>query len=268
MNEMESDFLEVAIESAKKGGDVILSNIGKLLPAHIHSKKASDFVTRVDIESESAIVSVIKKHFPQHSILTEESLKDKNEDGYRWIIDPLDGTTNFIHSYPAFSVSIALQKNREIIVGVIYDPLRKQLFTAIKNEGALCNGNKISVSKPDSLEKCIVLTGFPFRMKDKVDLYLKIFKGLFLKIGDLRRGGSAALDLAYVAAGIGDGFFEIGLNAWDIAAGSLIVQEAGGIVSDFEGGNNYLQTGNIIAGSPQVHSIILEQVKKFWNGLY
>ncbi len=194
-------------------------------------------------------------------------MKEIETDGYRWIIDPLDGTTNFIHRYPVFSVSIALEYKREIILGVIYEPLKSDLFAAQKGRGAFLNGDIIRVSHVTTLRDSLITTGFPFRRKEFIDSYLVLFRNIFLRVSDLRRAGSAALDLAYLACGRCEGFFEIGLSPWDIAAGELLIKEAGGIVTDFGGGRDYLSTGNIVAGGPGIHGELLEEIKKVFTGI-
>jgi myo-inositol-1(or 4)-monophosphatase len=261
------EFLRTAIEAAKRAGEVILNSLGKISKEDIRLKKTADFVTSVDRESERIIISTIKDRFPYHLILAEESLKEAETEQFRWIIDPLDGTTNFIHQYPVFSVSIALESQKEIILGVILDPLREELFSAEKGKGAFLNGRPITVSKVGDFGDSLVTTGFPFRRKEFIDLYLELFKNVFLKVSDLRRAGSAALDLAYLACGRCEGFFEIGLSPWDIAAGEIMIKEAGGIVTDFDGGGDYLSTGNIVAGTPFVHEKILREVKKVFGGV-
>ncbi|MEW6586140.1 MAG: inositol monophosphatase family protein [Nitrospirota bacterium] len=260
-------FLETAIQAAGKAGDLILKNLGKLSKKDIDVKQTSDFVTRVDRESEEIILKTIKNSFPDHTFLTEESLHDVETEQYRWIIDPLDGTTNYIHRYPVFSISIALEYRRDMVLGVVYEPLRGDMFTAEKGKGAFLNSRRIEVSGIDSLRNCLVTTGFPFRKKELIDPYLTAFKNLFLKISDLRRAGSAALDLSYLACGRCDAFFEIGLSPWDIAAGSLLIEEAGGVVTDFSGGRDYLRSGNIVAGNPIVHRKVLKEVKKVFAGI-
>lgn len=263
-----NDFLTVAIKAARLAGDVILNSIGGLTKDDIKQKQASDFVTKVDIESENVIIRTIRESFPHHAILAEESSKDNKErDGFQWIIDPLDGTTNYIHGYPAFSVSIALAFKGEVIAGVIFDPLRNELFTAEKGKGAFLNNNPIGVSDVSALKDSLISTGFPVRQKDIIDRYLMLFKNLFYKVRDIRRAGSAAIDLAYLASGRCDGFFEIGLGPWDIAAGSIIIKEAGGIITDFGGGEDFLTTGNIVAGPPALHEEMLKEVKKVFAGI-
>jgi len=268
MHKNKSDgFLEIAVKAVKLAGQIVVEHLGKISQKDIDIKQASDFVTVVDRESEKIIIDTIREYFPDHLFLAEESLKECGKETYRWIIDPLDGTTNYIHSYPVFSISIALEYGGEIIVGVILDPLRDELFLAKKRAGAFLNGNPIKVSEVSTLRESLITTGFPFRSKEMIDPYLKLFKNLFLKVSDLRRAGSAALDLAYLACGRCDGFFELGLSPWDIAAGSLLIKEAGGIVTDFREGDSYLRTGNIVAGNPAVHRKILEEVRKVFEGV-
>jgi len=262
-----NDFLNTAIKAARLAGKVILDNLGKISKKDIDFKQAADFVTRVDRKSEQIIINTIKEKFPHHSFLAEESAKEAETDRYRWIIDPLDGTTNYIHQYPVFSVSIALQYNREIILGVVFDPLKDELFTAEKGKGAFLNKNPINVSKVISLKDSLITTGFPFRSKKFIDVYLKLFKNVFHKVSDLRRAGSAALDLAYLASGRCEGFFEIGLSPWDIAAGDILIKEGGGVVTDFCGGPDYLSTGNIVAGNPAIYEKLLIEVKSLFAGI-
>lgn len=258
------EFLDTAIKSARLAGKIIVDNLGKISRKDIATKRPFDFVTSVDKESERIVIETIKKDFPDHLFLTEESLKECGKETYRWIIDPLDGTTNYIHGYPVFSVSIAVEFKGDIIIGVTFDPLRDELFYAEKGTGSFLNDKPIKVSEAD-LKNGLITTGFPFRKKEMIDSYLEVFKNIFFKVSDLRRAGSAALDLAYLACGRCDGFFEFGLSPWDIAAGSLLIKEAGGIVTDFEGDNKYLKTGNIVAGNLTLHKDILEEVKKVFK---
>ena len=260
------EFLDIAIKAARLAGQVIFSHLGKISKRDIGLKQASDFVTSVDRESEKIIIDTIKEYFPDHHFLAEESLKEFGKGKYRWIIDPLDGTTNYIHGYPVFSVSIALEFEGEIVLGVILDPLRNELFWTEKGTGAYLNCSSIEVSNIN-IRESLITTGFPFRSKEMIDPYLKLFKNIFLKVSDLRRAGSAALDLAYLACGRCDGFFELGLSPWDIAAGSLLIKEAGGVVTDFGGDNHYLMTGNIVAGNPEVHKEIVREVKNIFTGI-
>jgi myo-inositol-1(or 4)-monophosphatase len=267
MDRNKGEFLGTAFRAVILSGDFIRKNIGKISKDDIDIKQASDFVTHVDKESEQIIINVIKKNFPDHIFLTEESIKEHDSDNYRWIIDPLDGTTNFIHSYPVFSVSIALDFQREIILGIVYDPVRDEMFSAEKGKGAFLNGRPFRVSSINGLDSSIIATGFPFRNKGMIDDYLKLFKNIFQKVSDIRRAGSAALDLAYLACGRCDGFFELGLSPWDIAAGSILIKEAGGIITDFSGNSDYLSTGNIVAGTPALHGEILSEVNAVFKGV-
>jgi len=262
-----NEFLSTAITAAKLAGQVILDNLGRISKKDIGLKQAADFVTRIDKESERIIINALKDKFPHHNFLAEESVKEVETDRYRWIIDPLDGTTNYIHQYPVFSISIALEYKREVILGVVYDPLRGELFTAEKGEGSFLNTHPVRVSKIGSLSDSLITTGFPFRSKEFIDEYLRLFKSVFQRVSDLRRAGSAALDLAYVACGRCEGFFEIGLKPWDIAAGEILIKEAGGVVTDFGGGPDYLLTGNIVAGNPAIHGELLTEVKNVFAGI-
>lgn len=256
------DFLRIALESAKLAGEIIRKRIGNLSDDEIAKKSVSDYVTEVDIQSEKTIIEHIKKHFPAHQIMAEESSNDYKRAEYLWIIDPLDGTTNFIHGFPVFAISLALLYRGELILGVVYDPSRQDLFYAEKGSGAFLNGQRIKVSSITEPALSLIATGFPFRNKQYIDSYIKIFHSLLYSVSDLRRAGAAAIDLAYVACGRVDGFFEFALSPWDVAAGSLLIKEAGGVVSDFEGGDEYLKTGHIIAGNQVIHSFLVKKIKE------
>ncbi len=258
-------FLKTAVTAARLAGDIIVRNLGHLSTGDVQTKQAFDFVTKVDRWSESVIMQKIREKFPHHLFLTEESLKQEETDDYRWIIDPLDGTTNYIHGYPVFSVSIALEYRREIILGVVFDPLKDELFHTLKGRAAFLNNKPIHVSGINQLENSLVATGFPFRKKDMIDLYLKAFKKVFFVVSDIRRAGSAAIDLAYVASGRIEGFFELNLSPWDIAAGSLLITEAGGVITDFEGGEEFLSKGDIVSGSTYVHNEILKIIRPIFK---
>jgi myo-inositol-1(or 4)-monophosphatase len=264
---MSSKYLKVAIRAAKLAGKFVLDNLGKISKEDVGLKKASDFVTFVDKESEKLIINKIREEFPDHSFLAEESIKEIETEGYRWIIDPLDGTTNYIHRFPVFSISIALEYKKEIILGVVNDPLKKEIFIAEKGKGAFLNKCPIQVSSVKLFKDSLITTGFPFRSKEFLDTYLRLFKNIFFKASDLRRAGSAALDLAYVACGRCEAFFEIGLSPWDIAAGEILIREAGGVITDFGGGDRFLLTGNIVAGTPSIHKELLEEVKGVFSGI-
>lgn len=257
--------LKTAVGAARLAGDIILKNLGHLAKGDIENKHAFDFVTKVDRWSEAVIIQTIRERFPSHSFLAEETFAHQGTDSFRWIIDPLDGTTNYIHSYPMFCVSIALAHEDEIVVGVVFDPLKDELFHAVKGEGAFLNNVPIRVSETGLLSASLIATGFPFRKKELVDLYLMAFKSVFYEVSDIRRAGSAAIDLSYIAAGRVEGFFELSLSPWDIAAGGLIVEEAGGNITDFGGGKDYLSTGNVVAGNRAVHGEILNKMREVFG---
>ena len=243
-----------------KAGDVIRDHIGNISYSRILSKGPADYVTEIDRKSEDLITELIRRRFPDHHIMAEESATSGLGEEVTWIIDPLDGTTNFIHGFPFVAVSIAASVKKEVVLGFVLDPIREELFTASRGQGAFLNGARMNVRNTFGLDEALVATGFPFRAKHLLEPYLNTFKSVFKKVSGIRRTGSAALDLAYVAAGRVDGFWEAGLKPWDIAAGSLLILEAGGCVDDFWGERNYLQTGHIVAGTPPVHSFLLEKV--------
>jgi myo-inositol-1(or 4)-monophosphatase len=252
--------LNIAVRAARSAGNVIIRNLGKLDTLAIHTKDRNDFVTEVDRRAEQEIIFILRKAFPDHGILAEESGLQEGDE-YQWIIDPLDGTTNFLHGFPQFAVSIALRHKGRMEQGVIYDPLRQELFTATRGAGATLNDRRIRVTKRNTLEGSLLGTGFPFKSQQHLDTYLDMFRALFPQTAGIRRAGSAALDLAYVAAGRLDGFWEIGLSIWDMAAGVLLIQEAGGLSSDFSGGDNHLESGNIVAGNPKLFAEILKTIR-------
>jgi myo-inositol-1(or 4)-monophosphatase len=260
------NMLEVAIQSAKIGGKVLLENFGKVTKKEIEVKSKNNFVTYVDRLSEEKIVQRILSTFPDHTIVAEESGGQKQNSEYRWIIDPLDGTTNFIQGIPMFAVSIGLEKNGEMLLGVIYEPIRKELFYAEKGKGAYLNDKKFTIADKKNLSECLIATGFPFRIYDLFDDYLKTFSLFMRKTIGIRRAGSAAIDLAYTAIGRFDGFWELGLSPWDIAGGSIIIEEAGGVITDVLGGKNYLSTGNVVAGNKDIHEQMLKIVKPILQG--
>ena len=260
-------FLKTAVSAARLAGDIIIQNLGHLSKEDIQTKQAFDFVTKVDRWSEAVIMQTIRGKFPSHRFLTEETLKQEDTGDYRWIIDPLDGTTNYIHSYPMFSVSIALEYRSEVVLGVVFDPVRDELFHAVKSSGSFLNNRKINVSGVASIDRSLIATGFPFRAKEMIDHYLRAFKEIFREVSDIRRAGSAAMDLAYIAAGRFEGFFELALSPWDVAAGSILITEAGGLISDFGGGVDYLSTGNIVAGNKGIQPEILRIIKQVFQGI-
>jgi myo-inositol-1(or 4)-monophosphatase len=252
--------LNIAVRAARNAGNIIVRYVNQVDSLKITTKGYNDFVSEVDRQAESEIINVIHKAYPDHGILAEEGGKHGNNE-YQWIIDPLDGTTNFLHGFPQFAVSIALRHKNKIEQAVVYDPLRQELFTATLGSGAYLNERRIRVSKAKGLEGTLIGTGFPFKHPQHLDAYLTMFRTIHLQTAGIRRAGAASLDLVYVAAGRLDGFWEIGLNAWDIAAGVLIIQEAGGLISDFGGGQEYLDTGNIVAGNPKVFKEILHNIQ-------
>jgi len=240
-------FLEVAWEAADAAGSLIRERWQQ--PKEIDFKGAIDLVTSVDRESERRIVEILRRNFPNHSILAEEETNLVGaERDHCWIIDPLDGTTNFAHGYPQFCVSIALEHEEQIILGIVYDPLRRECFRAIKDRGATLNGTPIRTSAAQELDKSLLATGFPYDRRANADFYLAFFKGFMTRCQGIRRGGAAALDLCYLACGRIDGFWELKLRPWDTAAGGLIVEEAGGKLTDFSG-NPFSIRGNETLGS-------------------
>lgn len=252
--------LNIAIRAARAAGKIIARATDQLDRLQVSVKADNDFVTQIDQQAEQEIIYILHHAFPAHGFLAEESGAQSGDD-YTWIIDPLDGTTNFLHGFPQFAVSIALRHKGRLEQAVIYDPMRQELFTASRGQGAHLNDHRIRVSQRPSLDGALLGTGFPFKQPEFLDLYLDTFKALFPKTAGIRRPGAAALDLAYVAAGRLDGFWEIGLKPWDMAAGALIIQEAGGLVSDFGGGNDYLDSGNIIAANPKVFKAMLQKLR-------
>jgi len=253
-------MLNIAIRAARNAGDIIQrasENVGQLT---INFKTQNDYVTEVDRMAEQEIINVIRTSFPSHGFLAEESGEQSGDD-YVWIIDPLDGTTNFLHGFPVYAVSIALQHTNKLQLAVVYDPLRDELFTAEKGGGAMLNNRKIRVTQPNSLKGALIGTGFPFKSKKNLDAYLGMFSALIGDTAGIRRAGAAALDLAYVASGRLDGFWEIGLQPWDMAAGILLIQEAGGVLTDFSFKDQYFQSGNVIAGSPKMHQLMYKAIE-------
>jgi myo-inositol-1(or 4)-monophosphatase len=255
-------MLNIAVRAARNAGKVIVRSLEQLDKVEIESKGSNDFVTGVDINAEQAIIETIRKSYPDHTIIAEESgvLTGKDDD-YQWIVDPLDGTTNFIKGLPHFAVSIALKVKGKLDQAVVFDPIRGELFTASRGKGAQLNGFRIRVKNHKELSGAILATGFPFKHKQHTNAYMEMFKQLFLNSSDMRRSGSPALDLAYVAAGRVDGYFEIGLKPWNTAAGELLVIEAGGLITDFTGGHGHAKSGNIVAGSSHLLKDILKNIR-------
>lgn len=254
--------LNIAIRAARAGGKILLRNFDRVDQLKVQTKSRNDFVTDIDRNAEAAIIQELRARFPSHAILAEESGR-QGESDCEWIIDPLDGTTNYLHGFPQFAVSIAMRQRGQLECAVVYDPLREEMFTAARGQGAQLNDRRLRVAARPSLEGALIGTGFPFRDERHIDHYVRMFKAMTLATAGLRRPGSAALDLAYVAAGRTDGFWEIGLSPWDMAGGALLVTEAGGTVTDLAGGNRYFDTGNLIAGNVRVHQAMLELIRPF-----
>ncbi|MCU7936585.1 MAG: inositol-1-monophosphatase [Candidatus Thiodiazotropha sp. (ex Dulcina madagascariensis)] len=252
-------MLTIAVRAAREAGRIITRNFGRIDRLTITDKGSNDFVSEVDRNAEQAIINVLRDKYPQHAILAEESGRHPGSD-YLWIIDPLDGTTNFLHGFPQFAVSIALKVKGRLEIGVVYDPLKEEMFTASRGEGALLNDRKIRVSSRKGLEGALLGTGLPYRDFSYTDNYMGMLRDLIKASAGVRRPGSAALDFAYVAAGRIDGFWELGLKEWDFAAGALLVREAGGLVTDIGGGERFFDTGNVIAGGIKVHKAMLKQI--------
>lgn len=252
-------FLTIAVRAARKTGDYILRQSDKI--KSIQAKSQNDYVTNVDEAAERLLIDTISHAYPEHAFLGEESGKTGQSD-YLWLIDPIDGTTNFIRKIPHWAISIACNYKGRTEIGVIYNPLTQELFTAIKGRGAQLNSKRMRVGVSQGLEHSLLATGFPFRNKPQLVEYMRIFNKLFPHCGDMRRAGSAALDLAYVAAGRFEGFWEFGLNDWDTAAGALMVKEAGGMISDLKGNPNYQKSDSILAANPKVFKAVLKLINQ------
>ena len=258
-------MLNVAVKAARSAGAIINRAALDVEAVRISQKQVNDFVTEVDHASEKVIIETLLTAYPDHGIVAEESGSEhgaKNAESV-WIIDPLDGTTNFIHGFPVYCVSIALAVRGKIEQAVIYDPSRNDLFTATKGRGAYLNERRIRVSKRTRLQECLISTGFPFRKGDNFNAYLQMMGDVMQRTAGLRRPGAAALDLAYVAAGYSDGFFETGLQPWDMAAGSLLVTEAGGLVGNFTGESDFLEQKECLAGTPRIYGQLVSILGKY-----
>lgn len=252
-------MLNVAVMAARRGGDTLIRNLNQLDKLNVEQKGRNDFVSDADLAAEQAVIQTIQRHYPEHAILAEES-GQQGDSEYVWVIDPLDGTTNYLHGHPVFSVSVGLMCKGRVEHGVVYDPLRQELFTASRGQGAQLDGRKIRVSGRTSLERALLGTGFPFRDSNMaLDPYLNMLIGAIKTTEGIRRAGSAALDLCYVAAGRLDGYWETGLSIWDLAAGTLIVREAGGIISGLNGSEDFLQTGHVLTGTQKIYTALARQ---------
>ena len=265
-------IVTIGVKAARRAGGLILRYLDRLEQLNVEKKGRRDYVSEIDRMAEEDIIDTIRYSYPTHTILGEESghheaLEEaqsesaSGSDSIEWIIDPLDGTTNFLHGHPHFCVSIAVRVKGTVQHGVIYDPVRDELFTASRSKGAQLDNRRIRVSGKAELSESLIGTGFPFREIEKIDHSMKIFRAVLPKVADIKVSGSAALDLAYVASGRIDAYWEAGLKSWDIAAGSLIVREAGGLVADFNGGQEYLDSGEIVAANPRMFNELLGVIK-------
>ena len=257
-------MLNIAIRAARKAGNVIAKNYERRDDIQTSKKGINDYVTSVDKAAEAEIIEIIQKSYPDHTIISEElgALEGKDSD-IQWVIDPLDGTTNFVKGLPHFSVSIAIRVKNRTEVGVVYDPIRNELFTAVRGEGAKLNEVRLRVDSQNELNGAILATGFPFKQPRLMPTQFAIMNNLIDEAADFRRTGSAALDLCYVASGRVDGYFEMGLKPWDCAAGDLIVREAGGLVCDFNAGHGYLRSGNIVAAPARILKEMLNKIQPY-----
>jgi myo-inositol-1(or 4)-monophosphatase len=257
---MNGPLLETAIAAARAGSAVARPYF-RNASLEVSRKGENDFVTQADHESEAAIVAEIHRRFPEHAILAEEGGGSGSPSEVQWLIDPVDGTTNFLQGLPVWCVSVACRRGGELLAAAIDDPEGGNLFTASRGGGAFWNGRRMSVSSRPGLDGSFLATGYPFRALPTLDVYLGIFRDVFRRSRAIRRCGSAALDLAYTAAGVFDGFFEFRLSPWDVGAGALLIQEAGGVLSDLDGAGRYLESGNVVAGGPAVQRDLLAVVR-------
>ena len=251
-------MLNTAVKAARKAGTIITRASFDVDKLTIRTKRQHDFVSEVDHAAEDVIIRTLKDAYPDHGFLAEESgYKDKQAE-YLWVIDPLDGTTNFLHGVPQYCVSIGLLHKGKAAQAVVFDPTRNELFTATKGAGAYLNDRRIRVSKVDKMDGALISTGFPFKVIDRVDDYLRMLKNVMKATSGVRRAGAAALDLAYVASGRYDGFWERGLSPWDMCAGALLIREAGGLVGDFDGNEGYMESGEIVAANAKLFAALLK----------
>lgn len=255
-------MLTIAIKAARRAGGVINRAARNLDIVAVREKAANDFVSEADREAEQTIIRTLLEAYPNHSILAEESGASENtgKSDYQWIIDPLDGTTNFLHGFPQYAVSIALSHRGQITQAVVYNPASNDLYTATRGAGAFLNDTRIRVSKRAHLQPALVGTGFPFKEMKHLDAYFAMLRDVMQNTAGVRRAGAAALDLAFVAAGRLDAFWELGLAPWDIAAGSLLITEAGGMIGDLQGNDAYITSGNVVAGTPKVFAQLIQQL--------
>ncbi len=253
-------MVNIAIRAARNAGNIIIRSLNQIDSLNVTEKSRNDYVSEVDQRAEQEIIRTISRAYPGHAILAEESGKT-NGNEFQWIIDPLDGTTNYLRGFPQFAVSIAMKYRDRLEHAVIYDPLRDEIFSASRGEGARLNDRRIRVTPRKKMHGALLGTGIPFRPDQDLDYYLKTLKVLIQDTAGVRRAGSAALDLAYVAAGRLDGFWEYGLHPWDMAAGCLLIREAGGIVTDTDGNDDYLESGNVLTANVHLHQQMLARLK-------
>lgn len=257
------ELRDKAISAARAGATILLDHFRSDEALEVEAKGTYDFVSEADRQSEDAILAEIRRSFPQHHILAEESGRSESGEGdYQWLVDPLDGTTNFLQGLPVFCVSVACRKGDDVVAGVVLDPVSDQLFAAAAGSGATLNGDPVRASEREGLEGSFLATGYPWRAKAALEQYLGAFHDLFLQVRSIRRCGAAALDLAWTAAGVYDGFFEFRLSPWDIAAGILLVREAGGRVTDLDGADGFPAGGNVLAGGRGIHPGLLEVIRR------
>ena len=257
---MSTDFLKIAQDAARVGGKILMKYLGQ--PINVEYKGEVDLVTVADRESEEAIVSLISSEFPDHQVIAEEGTVKRTASKYRWIIDPLDGTTNYAHAFPCFAVSIGLEVSGKMVMGVVYDPVRDECFTAEEGAGAYMNGIAIHVSEIDRLDKALLATGFPYDRRMNAEKYLPVFKNFLTRAQEIRRPGAATIDLCYLASGRLDGFWESKLHPWDVAAASLIVKESGGRMSDFRGGEFSIYGEETLASNGKIHGEMVKVLKE------
>lgn len=261
-------MLNIALKAARAACTIMNRASDNLSSLEVHKKAHHDYVSEVDMACERTIIDILREAYPTHQILAEETgVTGPEKSAFQWIIDPLDGTTNFLHGFPQYAVSIALKRENEVIEAVVADPVANEVFTATRGVGAFVNGRRLRVSKRSQMAEALVGTGFPFRRTDNYDAFLKVFKEVAQSTSGLRRAGAASLDLAYVAAGRLDAFWEANLKSWDMAAGSLLVLEAGGLVTDFKGESDYLEKGQIIAGTPKIFGQLLPMVQRNYGDI-
>ena len=257
-------MLNVAVKAARAAGALINRAALDVEAVRVSVKQTNDFVTEVDHAAEAAIIETLLTAYPTHGILAEESgAQGEQNSDFVWIIDPLDGTTNFIHGFPFYCVSIALSVRGKIEQAVVYDPTRNDIYTASKGRGAYVNDRRLRVAKRSRLQECLISTGFPYRPGDKLKPYLNMLGDVMSQCAGVRRPGAAALDLAYVAAGNSDGFFETGLQSWDVAAGSLLVTEAGGLIGNFTGEADFMEHGECLAANPRIYGQLVATLEKY-----